>query len=67
MGLQGAKTSEWFDGAAARLINGVSSQFRYWEDDETLVIDRGEGGHVYDMDVKLQVFEEALTEALQKT
>jgi len=28
----------------------VSSGFRYWGDDETFVIDRGEGGHVWDMD-----------------
>ncbi|MGD2060598.1 MAG: aspartate aminotransferase family protein [Acidimicrobiia bacterium] len=52
MGLQGKKTSEWFDRASAKLINGVSSQFRYWGDDDTIVIDRGEGGHVYDMDGK---------------
>ncbi|MFZ0013992.1 MAG: aminotransferase class III-fold pyridoxal phosphate-dependent enzyme [Acidimicrobiia bacterium] len=52
MGLQGSKTSEWFDRASARLINGVSSQFRYWGDDDTIVIDRGEGGHVFDMDGK---------------
>jgi glutamate-1-semialdehyde 2,1-aminomutase len=52
MGLQGKTTAEWFDRAAARLINGVSSQFRYWGDDDTIVIDRGEGGHVYDMDGK---------------
>lgn len=52
MGLQGSKTSEWFDRASARLINGVSSQFRYWGDDDTIVIDRGEGGHIFDMDGK---------------
>lgn len=52
MGLQGKKTAEWFDRASAKLINGVSSQFRYWGDDDTIVIDRGEGGHVYDMDGK---------------
>jgi glutamate-1-semialdehyde 2,1-aminomutase len=28
----------------------VSSQFRYWGDEDTIVIDRGEGGHIYDMD-----------------
>lgn len=50
MGLQGDKTSEWFSRASAALINGVSSQFRYWGDDDTIVIDRGEGGHVFDMD-----------------
>jgi glutamate-1-semialdehyde 2,1-aminomutase len=52
MGLQGKNTSEWFDRASAKLINGVSSQFRYWGDHDTIVIDRGEGGHVYDMDGK---------------
>jgi glutamate-1-semialdehyde 2,1-aminomutase len=52
MGLQGSNTSEWFDRASTRLINGVSSQFRYWGDDDTIVIDRGDGGHVFDMDGK---------------
>ena len=52
MSLQGAKTAEWFDRAYAALINGVSSQFRYWGDDDTIVIDHGEGGHVIDMDGK---------------
>ncbi len=50
MGLQGAETSGWFRRARAALVNGVSSQFRYWGDDDTLVIDRGEGAYVYDMD-----------------
>lgn len=52
MGLQGDKGVEWFDRASAKLINGVSSQFRYWGDEDTLVIERGEGGHVYDVDGK---------------
>jgi glutamate-1-semialdehyde 2,1-aminomutase len=52
MGLQGDKTGDWFRRASAKLINGVSSQFRYWGDDDTIIIDRGEGGHVYDMDGK---------------
>lgn len=50
MSLQGEKTAEWFDRASAALINGVSSQFRYWGDDDTIVIDHGEGGHLIDMD-----------------
>jgi glutamate-1-semialdehyde 2,1-aminomutase len=50
MGLQGNKGSEWFSRGSSQLINGVSSQFRYWGDDDTLVIERGEGGHVYDVD-----------------
>ena len=52
MGLQGSKGSEWFDRASSKLINGVSSQFRYWGDDDTLIIERGEGGHVFDVDGK---------------
>lgn len=55
MSLQGANTAEWFDRASAALINGVSSQFRYWGDDDTIVIDHGEAGHVIDMDGKRYV------------
>jgi glutamate-1-semialdehyde 2,1-aminomutase len=50
MGLQANQTAQWYQRASGVLINGVSSQFRYWGDDDTIVIDRGEGGHVYDMD-----------------
>ena len=52
MSLQGSKTADWYRRASASLINGVSSQFRYWGPEDTLVIDHGEGGHVYDMDGK---------------
>jgi glutamate-1-semialdehyde 2,1-aminomutase len=50
MGLQGESTAKWYERASKVLVNGVSSQFRYWSDDDTLVIDHGEGGHVVDMD-----------------
>ena len=50
MGIQGPKTAEWFNRGNKALVNGVSSGFRYWGDDDTLVIDRGEGAHIYDMD-----------------
>ncbi len=50
MGLQGKNTAEWFERGRAALVNGVSSGYRYWGDDDTLVIDRGDGAHVYDMD-----------------
>lgn len=50
MGLQGDRTAEWYRRACEVLVNGVSSQFRYWTDDDTLVVERGEGGHVIDMD-----------------
>ncbi len=52
MGLQGPKTAEWYKRASAALVNGVSSQFRYWGPDDTIVIDHGEGGHLFDMDGK---------------
>lgn len=52
MGLQGEASREWFRRASQALVNGVSSQFRYWGDDDTLVIDRGEGGYLVDMDGK---------------
>jgi len=52
MSLQGDRTAEMFRRGQAALVNGVSSMFRYWGPDDTLVIDRGEGGHVYDMDGK---------------
>jgi len=52
MGLQGEQTRDWFNRARSTLINGVSSQFRYWGDDDTIVIERGEAGHLFDMDGK---------------
>jgi len=52
MSLQGSQTRDWFQRAKATLVNGVSSQFRYWGDDDTIVIERGEAGHLYDMDGK---------------
>lgn len=48
--MRGPVTREWFRRAKRVLPNGVSSGFRYWGDDDTFVIDRGEGGHVWDMD-----------------
>ncbi|MGH8875490.1 MAG: aspartate aminotransferase family protein, partial [Acidimicrobiia bacterium] len=50
MGFQGEQTATWFRRAQESLLSGVSSMFRYWTDDDTMVIDRGEGAHVYDMD-----------------
>ncbi|HLT97567.1 MAG TPA: aminotransferase class III-fold pyridoxal phosphate-dependent enzyme [Acidimicrobiia bacterium] len=50
MGLQGQASKDWFQRASAVLVNGVSSQFRYWGDDDTLVIEKGEGGYLVDVD-----------------
>jgi glutamate-1-semialdehyde 2,1-aminomutase len=55
MGLQGPMTAEWFARGRKALVAGVSSGFRYAGDDDTLVIDRGEGAYVYDMDGKRYV------------
>ncbi len=50
MGIQGPTTAEWFERAKSVLVSGVSSGFRYWGDDDTLVIARGDGAYMYDMD-----------------
>ncbi|MDH5605844.1 MAG: aminotransferase class III-fold pyridoxal phosphate-dependent enzyme, partial [Anaerolineae bacterium] len=50
MSLQGSKTKEYFERAQKVLQHGVSSNFRYWGQDDTLVIDRGEGACIWDMD-----------------
>ncbi len=50
MALQGPQTAKWFERAEAALVAGVSSGFRNWGPHDTLVIERGEGGRVYDMD-----------------
>ncbi len=47
---QGPTTAEWFHRAKQSLVNGVSSQFRYWGDEETVVIDHADGAYLYDMD-----------------
>jgi len=52
MSLQGPQTADWFRRASTSLVNGVSSGFRYMGDEDTVVIDRGEGAYVYDMDGK---------------
>ncbi len=50
MSLQGPETAAWFARAREALLLGVSSQFRYWGDDDTLVIERGDGAYLWDMD-----------------
>ncbi len=52
MSLQGPKTKEFFQRAAKVIPYGVNSNFRYWGDEDTLVIQRGEGAYVWDMDGK---------------
>jgi glutamate-1-semialdehyde 2,1-aminomutase len=49
MSLQGDKTRALFEQGKKVIPHGVNSNFRYWGDEDTLVIDRGEGalGHAY--------------------
>jgi glutamate-1-semialdehyde 2,1-aminomutase len=50
--MQGPKTNELFDRALKVMPHGVNSNFRYWGDDDTLVIKKGEGTYIWDADGK---------------
>ncbi len=52
MGLQGEKTKAMFERGRAVIPHGVNSNFRYWGDEDTLVINRGEGTYIWDVDDK---------------
>ena len=52
MSLQGDKTKTAFERGKKVIPYGVNSNFRYWGDEDTLVIERGEGTYVWDMDGK---------------
>lgn len=52
MVLQGKNTKAIFERAKNVIPYGVNSNFRYWGDDDTLVISRGEGAYVWDADGK---------------
>ena len=52
MSIQGPKTAALFERAYAALVNGVSSGWRYWGRDETIVLTGGEGAYVFDADGK---------------
>lgn len=45
-----SKTQSLFRKARRYIPNGVNSNFRYWGDDDTLVITRGAGPHIWDAD-----------------
>jgi glutamate-1-semialdehyde 2,1-aminomutase len=45
-----AKSNTLFKSASKVLPMGVSSNFRYWGDDETLYIERGKGAYLWDVD-----------------
>ena len=52
MSLQGQKTKALFEKAKAVMPYGVNSNFRYWGEDDTLVVTRGEGAYIWDADGK---------------
>ena len=52
MSMQGPKTKALFEKALAVMPYGVNSNFRYWGDDDTLVIAKGEGAYIWDADGK---------------
>ncbi len=45
-----SRSNAHFQRANTKLPLGVASNFRYWGDDKTIYIDRGEGGRVWDID-----------------
>lgn len=50
--MQGPKTKALYEQAKQHIPYGVNSNFRYWGDDDTLVIARGEGAYIWDADGK---------------
>ena len=50
MSMQGKKTSEIYQRAKKVIPHGVNSNFRYWGEDDTLVIKKGDGAYIWDMD-----------------
>ena len=52
MTLQGNKVKTLFKQAMQVIPHGVNSNFRYWGDEDTLIITRGEGAYVWDADDK---------------
>jgi len=45
-----AKSNQHFQKAVSRLPLGVSSNFRYWGDEQTIYVKRGKGARVWDID-----------------
>ncbi len=52
MSMQGPQTKALFEKARQYIPYGVNSNFRYWGDDDTLVIQRGQGAYIWDADGK---------------
>lgn len=52
MSMQGQKTAELYQRATKVMPHGVNSNFRYWGTEDTLVIKKGNGAYIWDMDDK---------------
>ena len=52
MSLQGQKTRELYQRATKVIPHGVNSNFRYWGTEDTMVIKKGNGTYIWDMDDK---------------
>lgn len=52
MSLQGSKTKLMYEKAEEFIPYGVNSNFRYWGEEDTLVIAGGEGAYIWDADEK---------------
>lgn len=52
MTLQGKNSKSYYQKALRFIPYGVNSNFRYWGEDDTLVIERGQGSHIWDVDGK---------------
>ena len=55
MSMQGPKTHELYQKALKNIPYGVNSNFRYWGPDDTMVIKKGQGAYIWDMDDKRYV------------
>ncbi len=51
----GPKSKAMFDRAAQSIPKGVSSNFRYWGDDSTLIVKKAKGAYLWDQDDKRYV------------
>ncbi|NJM40459.1 MAG: aminotransferase class III-fold pyridoxal phosphate-dependent enzyme [Anaerolineae bacterium] len=47
---RGTERDKWFARAAAVMPYGVSSNFRYWGDDDTMIVRKAQGAHLWDVD-----------------
>jgi len=50
--MQGKKTREYYQRATQAIPHGVNSNFRYWGTEDTMVIKKGDGTYIWDMDDK---------------